>query len=206
MAADMVTQVLSHWSTPGALRAVAYLLHETLTRFDAATDMFDCAFVEHRPLPLAILPEGSVRPTDAPPATCVSVIDLLWLCYANGPSMGAAGPPYVAAVRALFLLLFMFDGRVQELVLVRNHGGHDVLHTRPPKHERAVDFLQRSGAFAQRCYRLIEELVHAPAPAAILADFVDWARRVWLWGMDLDEPAEPPAEPMEKEEEERTTS
>ena len=201
---DLVTAVLRLWCDLPRFMALAAVLHDTLGYYPLADeDTRNTVFADHQILPMRLLPPALRRDDES---VFLPVVDLLWLLHAvpaaDVPPLQA--PDVMDAVKALFLLLFCFDIRVQRFVLHEDHFGHEVMQTRAPQRSPPLRrFLSRplpsdppvvkADSFVLRCERYVHDVIHLPPAAAADAgarlthDFVDWARRTWQYGIPLME-------------------
>ena len=195
MSSDFITAVLCEWVRPEQLAAVAHVLRAALLRMSAeycATGFADTVR----------LPANFVDVTDPP---LLSIEGCLAELIAAPPSDAV-----MRRVRALFLLLFMFDGRVRRLVMVQ-HEGLAQWHVRPPDRTRAFRFVAvpaehappdvQRDCLAGACHAFIADVMligttpgpRGPAPSsqryeAVVRAFVDECRRRWLYGYNVPPP------------------
>ncbi len=192
---DMISAVLERFSRVEQVSAVAAVLLGALERL-GPRDAYETAFADQAELSLVL--GGSA-------VTRGSVHALLGAAADTPPGL----PPdeseaVVASVRALFLLLLRYDGRVRQLVMVGGHCVHTMLRTTPPRRERVMRLLDsatRSGPSASggghsmiaRTDEYLRDLEHARLDAAYIdartRAYVDDCTRRWLYGLNLPWPA-----------------
>ena len=163
---EFIYSVLTLWHTPVCLRAVAQLILDNLTR--QSRDYCNTDLVDHHTLP-AVLGGGtpaSVAPTPIPVLL---------------QQLAASEAPDAVCVRALFLVLFMFDGRIRRMVMMQ-HPWHELLGTVSPTETRAFFFCHRGTGMGTACERFVTDANNVDDPALILdtaREFVTMATTMW---------------------------
>ena len=183
---NLIHAVLFRWHSDEAkLRAVAYVLHETLVRYRAhiPPDLMDRTMADLQTFPITLLPRGC-RPPGAPDDEHVILRDLLWLLSQAVPSESQEEKyEFATVVQALFLIMLAFDGRVQSLVGQPAHtGAHPALGTHPPTTPEMVALLGPALQFPEQARRFIVDIQGAPSDGhrqRLTLGFVNWTRELW---------------------------
>lgn len=131
---DLITAALFAWHDLPRQQALVAALHACLTQCGRADDgACDTHFVNERPL---------VVVTRTPPLIDHPALALEALAADMTSSSAALDQQQqlVTTARAMFLVLFLLDGRVRRFVLAP-HRGHALMRTQPPPRQRVLTWL-----------------------------------------------------------------
>lgn len=226
-ATDLLTCCLFGWREWPPMARFARTLREVLVRLRNDRDECETGFAEHTYLPVALAlvsdpaaATGGVSTyraadilrllLDQDAALCreparaehAAADDAAWLAQqAHAQTYRARA---IAAVRALALLLLMFDGRVRRLFLSTHAAGHAALGSCAMDRDRGWRFLHREHGIATACEQFVHEVQSMARLPVGLADggiahvaahvegFVAFCARMWLYGANLLPPPPPP--------------
>jgi hypothetical protein len=173
---DIITCVLSHWTQPREHAAFARVLLLVLQQLPHTPGVdYNTEFVDVAALFVV---------SDSTPER---VTALLQYAAERADDSGT-----VPLVRALFLLLFRFDGRIKKCVMTPGHGIHALLYTTAPPRERAYCFMHCPGAPGEAACARFLAAVEMPREgrAAPLAELIATCTDVWQHGMEIPWPAD----------------